>query len=213
MLKLYIDKGASVDSPPDSVTKLYIDQSSTNEYRSSPFIIQAAIHGNFECYEILMQHGCKLTEQGFIGLSKKKRNQVISNIVGAAAYNGSTKILQAVLKKKVHPDINYLSGEQQDFNVKGTFTQEYTGYTPLMLAVAGGGQNIECVKVLVASKADLTVLDPLGNTVLHIAVANDNLDALKYLLSVWPEKSLSTLLPSRNKNGETANSIASSKKS
>ena len=212
MLKFYIEKGAQVDFPPDKVSKLYIDQSSTSEYRSSPFIIQAACLGDIECFEVLVKHGCKITDHGFIGLSKKRRNQVISNIVGAAAYNNSTKILQAMLKKKSLADINHLAKEQQDFNLKGTFTPEYTGYTPLMLAVAGGGQNLESVKLLVASKANLTVVDPLGNSVLHIAVANDNADALQYLLSVWPENSLEAVLPSRNKNGETANSIAASKK-
>jgi len=40
-----------------------------------------------------------------------------------------------------------------------------------MLAVAGGGQNLECVKLLIQAKADATILDPLGNTILHIAAS------------------------------------------
>jgi hypothetical protein len=39
-----------------------------------------------------------------------------------------------------------------------------------MLAVAGGGQNIESVKILLANKADTTALDTYGNNILHIAV-------------------------------------------
>jgi hypothetical protein len=39
MLKFYIEKGANVNLPPDSVTKLYIDHSKTSDYRLAPFII------------------------------------------------------------------------------------------------------------------------------------------------------------------------------
>lgn len=66
-------------------------------------------------------------------------------------------------------NINHLAIEKQDFTQKGTFTRELTGFTPLMLAVAGGGQNIECVKILLNAKADTTIVDALGNTILHIA--------------------------------------------
>jgi hypothetical protein len=44
-----------------------------------------------------------------------------------------------------------------------------TGFTPLMLSVAAGGQAIECTKLLFEFKADTTVTDSNGNTLLHIA--------------------------------------------
>ena len=139
MLRYYIEKGAPIDLPPDTVTKLYIDHSRTSEYRRSPFIIQAACHGDLECFETLLMVGCKITDQGFIGFSKKRKNQIVSNIAGAAAFNGSTKILQFIMSKKSLAAIDTLASERQDFNVKGSFSHEYTGYTPLMLAVAAGG--------------------------------------------------------------------------
>lgn len=212
MLDYYIKKGASVDSPPDTVSKLYIDHSRTSEYRKSPFILQAACQGALDVFENLLHHGCKITDQGFIGFSKKRKNQVISNIVGAAAFNGSKKILQFMLKKKSLAGIDHLASERLDFAAK-TFSSEYTGYTPLMLAVAAGGQNIDCVKVLVQNKADLSVLDPIGNNVFHIAALNQNSAALEFLLEIWPKQSLSFDLTLRNKNGETPYSIAYEQKS
>ncbi len=156
MLKYYIKKGASVDSPPDSVSKLYIDHSRTSEYRKSPFIIQAACQGNLEIFDLLLREGCKITDQGFAGFSKKRKNQVYTNVLGAAALNGSVKIIEFLLKKKYDfISIDQTAIERQDFNSKGAFNQEYTGYSPLMLATATGGQNIRCVKLLVEKGADL----------------------------------------------------------
>lgn len=42
MLQYYISKGANIELPPETVSKLYIDHSNKSEYRKSPFIIQAA---------------------------------------------------------------------------------------------------------------------------------------------------------------------------
>ena len=137
-----------------------------------------------------MHNGCQLFDEGFIGFSKKRRNQVISNVVGAAAYNGSAKILKHMMPKKSLADINHIAKEIQDFNSKGAFSKEFSGYSPLMLSVAGGGQNIECTQLLCVNKADLSVEDPIGNSVLHVAALHSNNQALEYLVKVWPEKSL-----------------------
>jgi Ankyrin repeat len=153
MLQYFIKKGCSVENTPDSVSKLYIEHSRTSEYRKSPFIIQAACQGNLKIFETLIKHGCKIFDHGFIGFSKKRKNQIMSNVVGAAAFNNSTKILQHVLQKKSLAQINFLASEKVDINATKGFNQEYTGYTPLMLAVAGGGQNAESVRILIAHKA------------------------------------------------------------
>lgn len=131
-----------------------------------------------------MKKGCKVTDQGYIGLSKKRKNQVISNVIGAAAYNGSSEILKNLVGKGSTGllNINFPAVEKQDFSQKGTFTKEFTGFTPLMLAVAAGGQNIECVKTLINARADTSIVDTLGNTVLHIAAIYQNNDALEYLI-------------------------------
>ncbi len=85
--------------PPDTVSKLYIDHERKPEYRKSPFIIQAAAQGDVECYETLISSGCKESDTGFIGFSRKRKNQVISNVIGAAAFHGSNKVLKHILKK------------------------------------------------------------------------------------------------------------------
>jgi len=120
MLKHYIAKGCSVDNPPETVSKLYIDHSRNSEYRKSPFIIQAACQGDLACFETIVQNGGKLPDQGYIGLSKKRKNQIISNTVGAAAFSGSTKVLQFLMKKKAQVAINHLASERQDINSKGS---------------------------------------------------------------------------------------------
>jgi len=39
MLEYYIEKGAKLDMPPDTVGKLYTDTTKHQEYRKAPFII------------------------------------------------------------------------------------------------------------------------------------------------------------------------------
>ena len=59
-----------------------------------------------------MEKGCKLTANGFICLSKKKKNQVISNVIGASAYHGRVKILKNLVNKHKQLDINHLAQEK-----------------------------------------------------------------------------------------------------
>ena len=195
-----------MDLPPDTVSKLYIDHERKPDYRKSPFIIQAAAQGDVSCYETLLNNGCKAEDTGFIGFSRKRKNQVISNVVGAAAFNGSNKILKKILKESTK-DINYLSTEKKDFNAVGKLQEEYTSYTPIMLAVAGGGQNLDCIKQLLNAKADLTKLDGVQNNILHIAAYHQNYLALEYLLDHWPSN-VPLDIALRNKKGETVFSIA-----
>lgn len=75
-----------------------------------------------------------------------------------------------------------------------------------MLAIAAGGQNLDCVKILINNKANFRLLDSLGNSILHIAVNRDNSLALEHILKTLPENSLD--LNTRNKAGETPYSIA-----
>jgi ankyrin repeat protein len=51
-----------------------------------------------------------------------------------------------------------------------------------MLAVAGGDANLENLKMLMNSKADLTVLDFNGNNLIHIAAKYQSNKLLKYLV-------------------------------
>ncbi len=79
-----------------------------------------------------------------------------------------------------------------------------------MLAVAGGGQNTECVRMLIKNKADLTLKDPVGNSVFHIAALNHNIPSLLELLKGFGDNQdlLSLELYARNDKGDTPYSIA-----
>jgi hypothetical protein len=46
--------------------------------------------------------GCKITDVGYIGFSKKRRNQVLSNVIGAAAFHGKNELLKYLL---AHPQL------------------------------------------------------------------------------------------------------------
>jgi len=77
-----------------------------------------------------------------------------------------------------------------------------TGYTPLMLAVASGDHNLDCVKLLLGAKADYNKVDFKNNTILHIAAIYGNNRILDYLM-----KNLQIDIFARNKDGDTAMSI------
>ena len=117
MLEYYIEKGAKVDMPPDTVGKLYTDSSRNQEYRKAPFIIQAACTAGWDVCSVLLKKGCKITDQGYIGLSRKRKNQVISNVIGAAAFNGRTEVLKNALGKQFYGmlNINHPATEKLDF--------------------------------------------------------------------------------------------------
>ena len=51
-----------------------------------------------------------------------------------------------------------------------------------MLAVAGGDQNLETLKLLIKKNADLTKKDFLGNNLMHLAVAHNSIELLEELI-------------------------------
>lgn len=134
-------------------------------------------------------------------MSKKKKNSVESNVIGASAYYGNHKILKLCLQKMSRQYHSVAAKEKIDSqsSIKSTFSPEYVGYTPLMLAVAGIHANLECVKILLASQADFRTCDKQGNSILHIAALNSNNNILDYLT-----KNLRMDIFARNNQGETA---------
>jgi hypothetical protein len=49
--------------------------------------------------DAVLQNGGSLTDCGCICLSKKKKNMVISNLIGCAAYFGKTALLKRFIEK------------------------------------------------------------------------------------------------------------------
>lgn len=62
----------------------------------------------------LAKRGANIHDNGYIGLSKKRKNQVISNVIGAAAYHGANELLKALLvkQKTSYFNINYPASEK-----------------------------------------------------------------------------------------------------
>ena len=66
--------------------------------------------------------------------------------------------------------INFKAKEPKDEieTEKLNFKPEWTGYTPLMLAIVSPHCDLECVKLLIASNVDYSAKDNQGNGILHI---------------------------------------------
>jgi ankyrin repeat protein len=197
IVEFFISKGADITSPPETIV-------GDDQYRKTPFVISAAQSGNWDTLQGVCQSGGVLSEKGFICFSKKRKNQVISNVLGCAAWNGKNLVLKRVLPT-LKPTLEMQVVEQLDNKSKapGGFQKEFTGYTPLLLAVARDDENLEVVKTLLQHGADFEARDFAGNGVIHIAAMNNNTKILDYLT-----KNLKTDMFSRNKNGETALSLA-----
>jgi len=143
--------------------------------------------------------------KGHIGFSPKKKNSIISNIWGAAAFCGQHDLLKTLYR---------VYGDSIDFELKteekkgtpgsGSLQKELTGATPLMLAVAAGDSNIDIVKWLIEdANADTSAKNWQGDTILHIAVRHNCNHIVSYLICA------NVVDPfQRNMNGESAVSMA-----
>ena len=87
--------------------------------------------------------------------------------LGALAASGDTSSVEDLLKEKVNVD-------SRSDNFK----------TPLMRAAMNG--HIGCLKLLKQFGADEVAVDASGRTVLHIAVANNQLAVVRWLLENYP---------------------------
>jgi len=164
-------------SPPEKLA----DEPS---YRRASYVLQAAAAGDVPTLESVLGAGGAITDAGFICLSKKKKNHVSSNVIGAAAYAGKRKLLDYVLKR-VKKD--YLEVKAQETHDKdsgkaaNTYVKEFAGFTPLMLAVAKGDENFECLQALLAQGANFNCVDTYDNNLLHVAALYSNNKILDYL--------------------------------
>ena len=140
---------------------------------------------------------------GHIGYSPKKKNSVISNVVGAAAYHGAQSVLDFAFSLKSE-DINFEHKTVEKKGATGTLQKEMTGCTPLMLAVVAGDGNLERTKWLFeTAKCNPSATDWQGNTALHLAVKYNCPETLRYLIQTNCFEPFQ-----RNENGETAASMA-----
>jgi len=203
ILELLVHKGVDLMSPPERVH----DEPG---YRRSPYVLQAAASGDVPTLELVLDNAGSIADSGFICLSKKRKNHVVSNVVGAAAYAGKRKLLEYVLKRVGKSYLEVPAQETHDKDggkAPSAFVKEFAGFTPLMLAVAKGDENFDCLQALLAQGADFNCRDEYENNLLHVAATYGNNKILDYLA-----KNLKLDLFARNSKGETALNICHSAK-
>ncbi len=159
-----------------------------------------------EVFKIVLKEFTDMTTSGFICLSKKKKNQVKSNIFGAAAYHGNIDLLKFIQNKSKVLDINYKAWEVSDKHAT-KLIKEWSGFTPLMLAISGTSfKCLDCIKFLLTQNANFGLKDHDQNTVLHLCAIFGNNKALE-----WITKNVKVDVFARNAKGETVMSIAKEK--
>ncbi len=180
----------------------------------SPFILICGIGGNIEIYKFVLNNKLISDKKqvGFIGLSKKYKNLVYSNVVGACAYYGKHEILEFILKAPKNEldvnNINIPTTEKKSKNNSRLFVKEFTGLTPCMLAIVGPCsdlQTIDVLKKLINYHAKFDALDLNKDNLLHLATKNKKIETAKYLID---ELNLKNLLNETNKEGQTPLSLA-----
>jgi len=174
------------------------------DYRKSPYSLLAAKSGDVETYKLILENGGSLGDCGIVGLTKKRKNQIVSNVIGCAAYYGHSKLIKFAANRlgKDYLDLPAIEQADKITAKEGQFKKEMSKYTPLMLASVRSDENLECVKTLLQLGANFECLDEFGNNVLHIAAMNGNNKIIDYL-----SKNLKIGIFTRNKNGESALSI------
>ena len=177
-----------------------------------PFVIMCGIGGNIEIFNYLLSH--KLisdkNQSGVIGLSKKLKNAFYSNIIGACSYYGKYQILEFLMKNYENEfDINYQTTEKKSkVNSRVSFSKEYSGFTPAMLAIAGFSSDldtIEILKILKDYNAEFDKKDFKENNILHLATIYKKIETAKYLID---ELKLDDLINQSNKEGKSPLSYA-----
>lgn len=177
-----------------SLIKEYIDKSVSKDIDSTetPILVLAAIGGSIEVFNYLFEKGADATKVGFALFSHKKKNAVITNIVGACAYYGNNSLLEVILRllTQKYPSnnsiLNYRATESRSKSKSNIFSKEFSGLTPAMLSLYGQKSkqiSLEVFKLLTSKKIDLSLLDNEGNTYLHLACKVGNIQAVEFLVN------------------------------
>ena len=176
-----------------------------------PFILMAGIGGHIDIFEKLVNHKLISSKKisGAIGLSKKNKNILISNVIGACAFYGRYKLLDFILKNyKDELDIGFITTEKKAKNNKMGFLKEYSGYTPAFLAMVGPTEDkdtLEVLKILHQYNAKFDMSNSNKDNILHLATKNKKFECAKYICE---ELGLKNLANEINKKGYSPLSLA-----
>ena len=207
-------KGAQLDPLPTTLQVPQVGNAEIANYRKAPLTLIAASSGSLETLQTVISNGGNLWESGHICLSRKKKNSVIGNVIGLAAYMGHDKILNFALGKassSINDEVNTPCLEQVDvLGPNKTVKSEFDGFNPLMLAMVSEKPSLEIVKKLLAGSAHFDCRAKHNqDNILHLAARHQTTTAvLEYLVKSIDHK----LLFERNAHGETPLSIAEARK-
>ena len=196
---------------PDNSPNILKDAKDNYNEVNCPFVIMSGIGGDINIFNYLLDH--KLfsdkTQTGAIGLSKKLKNIINSNVIGACAYYGKHELLKHLLSNfKNEFDINFPSQERKSKIGRVGFSKEYTGFTPCMLAIVGpceDKQTIEVLKILKTYNAVFNKEVFNKDNLLHLCVKSKKIETAKYLIE---DLKLVDLIDETNKDGHTPLSLS-----
>ena len=200
--------------PDDSKLKLN-DTKENYEDIICPLVLMTGIGGNIEIFKYLMSKDLinDLNIIGTIGLSKKYKNAINSNIVGACAFYGNHKLLDYLLKNyRLKVDINVITTEEKVQKNKKKFFKEVDGTSPPLLACAGpcsDEKTFEILKILEEYKANFEGKDFNENNIIHIATRNKKIKTLKLLIN---SLELKDFMNEKNNDNLTPRDIANEMK-
>jgi hypothetical protein len=168
-----------------------------------PWIIQAAVGGDIDIFNYLLDHGANVNSVGHITLSRKNKNSVISNVLGAAAYYGRSNLVHFILEKYPAVDKNYKCTEKKAKVKQFNQSKEFADFTPVHLCISSEIQEDDTIEILrklntYGSKFDLT--DFNKNNILHLATKLNKFAVVKYIVD---DLKLINFANDLNKEGQT----------
>jgi hypothetical protein len=177
-----------------------------------PLIIQAAIGGDLEIFKYIhLINPSSINLIGHIALSRKHKNSVLTNVLGAAAYYANVNLVHYILEKHLSSvNINFKAQEKKA-KLKSAknvgLIREYTDYSPAFLSIVGEGSEDEIIKIinlLDSYGANLLLTDWNKNSLLHLSAKTNKPGLSRFLIE---EKKFDKLINDLNKEGESPYSL------
>ncbi|XP_071097462.1 serine/threonine-protein phosphatase 6 regulatory ankyrin repeat subunit A-like [Haliotis cracherodii] len=141
-------------------------------------VLTAAVRGYRNIFDVLVKEGCDLSAVLDNG----------NNILHVACFGGNTDIIQYLVSRRV-----------VSLESKGMY-----GRTAVMKAASVGNKGV--FDLLVSKGCNLSVVDDVGNNILHVACISDNVQIVDYLISHDIAN-----IESRGQYGRTAVMVAATK--
>ena len=98
----------------------------------------------------MLKSGRSLNEFGYIGNTSERKNEIITNSIGALAFHNHmySYVELEVLICNLHYEANMEFKASEKSNNGHTLTREFAGFTPFLLAVVGGISHL-CIFIYI----------------------------------------------------------------